>query len=161
MKWLGSGSPGRACFWIMVGLLIFSATAAAGQARLEFVAREAPAYPAEMLSSHLLGRVKIAFTVRHDGSVQKVRIIKSNHSGFEKGVVAAVQQWRARPWRVTRHAPASLKVTTELIFLPVPRIQPLRVMNRKGFTLLAQASLSAYSFSSACRYAHNNANPAG
>lgn len=100
----------------MFALWLACTTAMATPFDVVFTHQPVPAYPAEMLQARLSGLVSISFVIHNDGTVSRVRILKSTHPGFEKDVVATVSQWRFEPWRVTRKAPRKIEARNLLVF---------------------------------------------
>lgn len=97
-------------------LWLVCATAMATPFNVVFTHKPVPAYPAEMLQARLSGLVSISLVIHNDGTVSRVRIIKSTHPGFEKDVVATVSRWRFEPWRVTHKAPRKIEARNLMIF---------------------------------------------
>jgi TonB family protein len=56
-----------------------------------------PKYPAAMLRAGISGEVVVGFTVREDGSVGDLRIVRSSQKEFENAAKACVAQWRWKP----------------------------------------------------------------
>jgi protein TonB len=57
-----------------------------------------PVFPEEARERDLTGYVDLEFTVRWDGVVEDVTVLKSQPLGiFDQAAVAAVKQWRYRP----------------------------------------------------------------
>ncbi|MGH8074170.1 MAG: energy transducer TonB [Lysobacter sp.] len=64
----------------------------------------APKYPLAAMRRGLSGRVRLEFTVRPDGGVADVVVVKATPEGvFDEAAVAAARQWRFEP----RGAPAT------------------------------------------------------
>ena len=57
-----------------------------------------PVFPEEARERDLTGYVDLEFTVRWDGIVEDVTVLKSQPLGiFDQAAVTAVKQWRYRP----------------------------------------------------------------
>ena len=56
-----------------------------------------PKYPAAMLRAGISGEVVVGFTVREDGSVGDLRIVRSSQKEFENAAKDCVAQWRWKP----------------------------------------------------------------
>jgi protein TonB len=57
-----------------------------------------PVFPEEARERDLTGFVDLEFTVRWDGVVEDVTVLKSQPVGiFDQAAVTAVKQWRYRP----------------------------------------------------------------
>ena len=63
----------------------------------------APSYPAVARNAHVEGEVLVRFTIAKDGSV-KNPIIEKGHSMLRGAVLAAVQQWKYKPYTVDGEA---------------------------------------------------------
>lgn len=100
----------------MFALWLACSTAMAAPFNVVFTYKPVPAYPAEMLQARLSGMVSLSLVIHNDGTVSRVRIIKSTHPGFEKDIVATVSQWRFEPWRVTLKAPRKIEARNLMVF---------------------------------------------
>ena len=56
-----------------------------------------PKYPSSLLRAGISGEVVVGFTIREDGSVGDLRIIRSSQKEFENAARDCVAQWRWKP----------------------------------------------------------------
>lgn len=61
------------------------------------ISRVAPQYPWELRRSRTEGEVVILLIVEANGTVSKVEVESSTHSGFEQTSIDAVRKWRFKP----------------------------------------------------------------
>lgn len=65
---------------------------------IELIEKVVPVYPVEAISLCALGRVKVRFIVKKDGSVKDISIISAKPEGvFDVSVVNAISEWRFKP----------------------------------------------------------------
>jgi TonB family protein len=57
-----------------------------------------PAYPDEAIAENIQGVVETAVGINNDGQVIKVRVPPGLDAHLRKAAVAAVKQWKFRPW---------------------------------------------------------------
>jgi periplasmic protein TonB len=70
-------------------------TRAVGGALPPIVAQYSPRYPPQAQRRRLEGLVEVEFTVRADGSVGEVRVLRSEPQGvFDREAIGAMQRWR-------------------------------------------------------------------
>ena len=74
-----------------------------------------PKYPAAMLRAGISGEVVVGFTVREDGSVGDLRIVRSSHKEFESAALDCIRQWKFSPAKL-EGTPVSMKLAFPLIF---------------------------------------------
>ena len=74
-------------------------------------------YPPAALKSHIAGTVMLECVVRPDGTVGKVKVVKSVDSkhGFDDAAVRAMKQWRFKPGLKDGRA-VPVRVNTEMTF---------------------------------------------
>ncbi|VVN73340.1 energy transducer TonB [Pseudomonas fluorescens] len=75
-----------------------------------------PDYPSELFRKGVTGDVRIAFTAHADGSVSEVRALENSHPQLAGAALAAVSQWRFRPWTVDSDNPAVVEVVAPMVF---------------------------------------------
>jgi TonB family protein len=56
-----------------------------------------PPYPPAMLAARIEGVVILDATIRRDGTIGDVKVLKSTSPGFEQAAIGAVKQWRYTP----------------------------------------------------------------
>lgn len=61
------------------------------------ISQRAPLYPQDLRRAGIEGVVLLMFVVRPDGTVDNIRVIKSDHQGFNQEAVAAVSKWKFKP----------------------------------------------------------------
>lgn len=76
----------------------------------------APAYPAGLARSGIMGDVRLGFMVDADGGVRDIVIHASDHPGFAEAARETVSQWRFRPWQVDDEHPAHVQVVAPFVF---------------------------------------------
>jgi TonB family protein len=83
----------------------------------ERIAAAPPVYPANLRLMGVKGRVELALTVRVDGTVGDVRVVKADPPGrgFEPAAMAAVKRWRYRP-ATLRSVPTEAEVAVVIEF---------------------------------------------
>jgi TonB family protein len=77
----------------------YRVSAANAPAKMEAVVyTESPTYPAEAQTRHWAGNGRFALTIRPDGSVDSVKVLKSTgHSLLDEAAITALRRWRFRP----------------------------------------------------------------
>lgn len=75
-----------------------------------------PDYPVALQRAGIIGEVRVGFTVRADGSVSKVIILKSDHPELAEATRVAIAQWRFKPWTVGGDQPEEQDVIAPMIF---------------------------------------------
>lgn len=63
----------------------------------EFLVRIDPEYPDLLRRAGIEGRVVVRAWIGLDGRVRDVRLVQSDHEGFNAATLAAVFRWRFRP----------------------------------------------------------------
>lgn len=85
---------------------------------LPVVIREVKAaYPPEALKSGIWGSVMLECVVRPNGTVGRVRVVKSldTRNGFDRAAVRAMKQWRFKPG-LKDGKPVAVRIDTEMTF---------------------------------------------
>ncbi len=62
------------------------------------IKKVAPSYPADARKARLEGVVQVQFTVKPDGSVSDLIIVRSAHPVLDQLVLDAVAQWKFQPY---------------------------------------------------------------
>lgn len=75
-----------------------------------------PDYPRELFRKGVTGVVRVAFTANADGSVSKVKALENPHPQLAEAALAAVGQWRFRPWTVDSDNPDEVEVVAPMDF---------------------------------------------
>jgi TonB family protein len=76
-----------------------------------------PAYPTEFARVGISGEVDVRFSVRPDGSVTGVNVLKSTVREFEKDTKEAVSRWKFRFFYYPGHSAGSdVAVTARIVF---------------------------------------------
>lgn len=103
--------------WIGMLLLLVSATTSqAGEVFLIPESNPGPEYPRVLQRAGITGDVRVSFTVHADGSVNKVSVLQSDHPALAESALAAVKDWRFKPWTVEGDKPAEQEVVAPLGF---------------------------------------------
>ncbi|HWT70496.1 MAG TPA: energy transducer TonB [Pseudomonas sp.] len=90
-----------------------------------------PVYPPALQRAGIIGEVRVGFTVHPDGTISKVKILKSAHPDLVKAVRVAVEQWRFKPWTVEGDKPSEQDVIAPMkfgfnVYLPMDVNQSLK-----------------------------------
>jgi protein TonB len=75
-----------------------------------------PVYPRALHRAGISGEVRVGFMVRADGSVDRVRILQSVHPDLSAVSKKAIEQWRFKPWTVSKEKPAELEIIAPMQF---------------------------------------------
>lgn len=103
--------------WIgMLLLLVLATTSQAGEVFLIPESNPGPEYPRVLQRAGITGDVRVSFTVHADGSVNKVSVLQSDHPALAESALAAVKDWRFKPWTVEGDKPAEQEVHAPLAF---------------------------------------------
>jgi TonB family protein len=102
------------------------ALAAAGAIPPLLVKEVKPPYPEELKGTNIEGTVRLACTVREDGTTGNARVIAPVHPLLESEALKALGEWRFLPGRKDGK-PVPVGVQVEISFLrePDPESQPL------------------------------------
>lgn len=97
-----AGAPEGTLFVYEGGKEIFRTAAPSGhntppQSKPELISRVEPEYPAQALAQHIQGAVALDVRVGTDGRVQEIKVA-SGHPLLAEAAVAAVRQWRFKPY---------------------------------------------------------------
>jgi TonB family protein len=79
------------------------------------VDQPAPVYPAKAKENHIQGRVLLALTIDKIGTTRDIRVLTSPDQALTDSAVAAVSQWRYRPYRLNG-SPVDVQSTVEVNF---------------------------------------------
>jgi protein TonB len=75
-----------------------------------------PIYPLALQRAGIVGTVRVGFTVMADGSINKVRIVQSDHPDLAEATRVAIAQWRFKPWTVEGGKPAEQDMVAPMVF---------------------------------------------
>jgi protein TonB len=75
----------------------------------------APVYPAEAKQNQIQGKVVLALTIDKTGTTRDIRVLTSPDQALTDSAVAAVTQWRYRPYRLNG-SPVDVQSTVEVNF---------------------------------------------
>ena len=75
----------------------------------------APVYPAEAKKNRIQGRVVLALTIDKTGTPREIRVVTSPDQSLTDSAIAAVSQWRYRPYQLNGSAIA-VQSTVEVNF---------------------------------------------
>jgi TonB family protein len=75
-----------------------------------------PIYPLALQRAGIVGTVRVGFTVKADGSVNKVRIVQSDHPDLAEATRVAIAQWRFKPWTVDGGIPSEQDMIAPMVF---------------------------------------------
>lgn len=104
----------RWCFGMF--LLVMSLDIRAGQVFLIPEKNPKPVYPVELYRAGITGTVRVSMTAHADGAVSKVVIPMNAHPQFGEAALAAISQWRFKPWQITDEQPAEVIVIAPIKF---------------------------------------------
>lgn len=96
--------------WLCGLLLLASADVRAGEVFLIPENNPKPVYPVALYRAGITGMVRVQLTVQADGSVSKAVILEDAHPELGEASLAAVSQWRFKPWTITADQPAQIIV---------------------------------------------------
>ena len=104
--------------WWLCGLLLMaSADVRAGEVFLIPENNPKPVYPVALYRAGVIGMVRVSLTVQADGSVSNAVILEDNaHPELAEASLAAVNQWRFKPWKITEDQPAQVIVIAPMNF---------------------------------------------
>lgn len=119
--------------WLLAFALAASISVRADPVKLIPAHLPPPIYPYELRVNGVTGKTKVRFTVKADGSVSDVKVIRSDHLLFTKASRKAVREWRFKPWVVTAGMPSEIETTAPMIFRLDGRPQlPMDINNVLG-----------------------------
>ena len=75
-----------------------------------------PTYPRNLQRAGFTGDVRVSFYVNADGSVNRVKILESDHPDLAGASKSAVEKWRFKPWMVEGDRPTELEVVAPFVF---------------------------------------------
>jgi TonB family protein len=75
----------------------------------------APVYPPEAKENHIQGKVVLALTIDKTGTTRDIRVVTSPDQALADSAVAAVSQWRYRPYQLNG-SPVDVQSTVEVNF---------------------------------------------
>jgi protein TonB len=131
--------------WWLVGiLLLVSADIWAGEVFLIPENNPKPIYPKALHRAGVTGMVRVSMTVKADGSVSNAGIAQSAHPELEEASLAAVNQWRFKPWTITKDQPAQIIVVAPMEYR-LDSEHPFHVnkeLERLKCSAIARASLN-------------------
>ncbi|WP_347909684.1 energy transducer TonB [Pseudomonas grandcourensis] len=113
-------------WWVCVLLLVASMDVRAGEVYLIPENNPKPVYPVALHRAGVTGMVRVSMTVKADGSVSNAVIAQSAHPGLDEASLAAVSQWRFKPWTVTEDQPAQIIVVAPMDYR-LDQGQPIHV----------------------------------
>ncbi|WP_085723762.1 energy transducer TonB [Pseudomonas sp. R37(2017)] len=131
-------------WWVCVFLLMVSVDVRAGEVFLIPENNPKPVYPVALYRAGVIGKVRVSLTVQADGSVSKVVILEDAHPELGEASVAAVSQWRFKPWKITEDQPAQVSVIAPMDFR-LDSEHPFHVnkeLERLKCSAIARASLN-------------------
>ena len=131
-------------WWACVFLLMVSVDVRAGEVFLIPENNPKPVYPVALYRAGVIGKVRVSLTVQADGSVSKVVILEDAHPELGEASVAAVSQWRFKPWKITEDQPAQVSVIAPMDFR-LDSEHPFHVnkeLERLKCSAIARASLN-------------------
>jgi len=131
-------------WWVCVLLLVASLDARAGEVFLIPENNPKPVYPMALHRAGVTGMVRVSMTVKADGSVSNAVIAQSAHPELEEASLAAVNQWRFKPWTVSKDQPAQIIVVAPMEYR-LDREHPFHVnkeLERLKCSAIARASLN-------------------
>ena len=104
--------------WVvcMVLLILLSVESRAGDVFLIPENNPKPVYPPALQRAGIIGEVRVGFTVHANGTISKVKILKSDHPDLTEAARVAMEQWRFKPWAVEGGKPSEQDVTAPMIF---------------------------------------------
>ena len=131
-------------WWVCVFLLMVSVDVRAGEVFLIPENNPKPVYPVALYRAGVIGMVRVGLTVQADGSVSKVVLLEDAHPELGEASLAAVSQWRFKPWKITEDQPAQVSVIAPMLFR-LDSEHPFHVnkeLGRLKCSAIAQASLN-------------------
>ncbi|WP_223465240.1 energy transducer TonB [Pseudomonas sp. GL-RE-26] len=131
-------------WWVCVLLLVASMDVRAGEVFLIPEHNPKPVYPVALHRAGVTGMVRVSMTVKADGSVSNAVIAQSAHPELEEASLAAVNQWRFKPWTITEDQPAQIIVVAPMEYR-LDREHPFHVnkeLERLKCSAIARASLN-------------------
>lgn len=128
---------------LAVVLWSICAVASAGEAFLIPVLKTKPEYPRALYLAGIEGDVKVSMIVHADGAVSGVSASKGAHPELVEASLAAVRQWKFKPWEVSSERPAKVEVIAPLVFRlgqnPIPHAnEALKRIRCSDLTRVAQ-----------------------
>jgi TonB family protein len=75
-----------------------------------------PTYPRSLQRAGFTGDVRVSFYVNADGSVNRVKILESDHPDLAEASKVTIEKWRFKPWVVKDDRPSELEVVAPLVF---------------------------------------------
>lgn len=75
-----------------------------------------PIYPVALHRAGVTGEVRVSFSVKADGAVDKVVATDTAHPELAEAARAAVMLWRFQPWEITAEQPAQIDVVAPMVF---------------------------------------------
>jgi protein TonB len=113
-------------WWVCVLLLVVSLDVRAGEVFLIPENNPKPVYPVALYRAGITGMVRVHLTVQADGSVSKAEILEDAHPELGEASLAAVGQWRFKPWAITAEQPAQILVIAPMDYR-LDQEQPIHV----------------------------------
>jgi len=98
----------------------------------------APVYPQEMLNDCITGKVTLEFFITAEGTVEDVKVLKTDNEGFNTSAIACVKQWKFQPATEAGEA-VPFKVRLPLSFSLTEK-QISQISKQKATALEEQAS---------------------
>ncbi|WP_320396570.1 energy transducer TonB [Pseudomonas sp. P8_241] len=95
-------------------LLLTSVGIRAGEVFLIPENNPKPIYPMALHRAGITGMVRISMLVKADGSVSNAEIAQEAHPELAEASLAAVNQWRFKPWTITEDQPAQIIVVAPM-----------------------------------------------
>jgi TonB family protein len=131
-------------WWLGGLLLLVSVDIWAGEVFLIPEDNPKPIYPVALYRAGITGMVRISMTVKADGSVSDAVIAENAHPELGEASLAAVNQWRFKPWTITEDQPAQVAVVAPIDYR-LDREHPFHVnkeLERVKCSAIARASLN-------------------
>jgi TonB family protein len=131
-------------WWLCGLLLLVSADVRAGEVFLIPENNPKPVYPVALYRAGVVGMVRVSLTVKANGSVSNAEILEDAHPELGEASLAAVNQWRFKPWKITEDQPAQVIVIAPMNFR-LDSEHPFHVnkeLKRLKCSAIARASLS-------------------
>lgn len=88
-----------------------------GDVELEVKSAVSPEYPRKAVDDDISGAVEVEYTVRRDGSLDDIRIVRSEPPGvFDSAVIKALRKWRYKPPKLSGERVDFPGVRKEILF---------------------------------------------
>jgi TonB family protein len=100
---------------LLSGALLLSAPAC-GDFFLTPLSTPQPHYPEHLSFLRRGGSVLVEYTIRSDGSLADIEVLRSTHPAFTREVVNTLSGWQYQPWPVDGEHPLSMHVSQAFVF---------------------------------------------